>query len=246
MDQEQMEIVDAVIETVMEPKKEEVKKEEIKREEVKAISISSKGLVEAKDNAELLRYCAALVKAEMVPDRYNTPQKLFGALMFVRSLGLPDTSIRQVAMIHGTPSLFGDLPLALVQASGDLLTFSEKWFDRNYDVICFENKNLNAPVYGSVCFVKRKGEDVAESFSFTLDDATIAGLYPDKNPNKPWSKYTKIMLRYKARALALKSKFADKISGVAIAEYDEDILGSEDMRDVSKPNAADELTKALE
>ena len=220
-------------------------KKEVAKEEPKAIAISSRGLVEAKDNAELLRYCAALVRAEMVPDRFDTPQKLFGALMFVRSVGLQDVAIRQIAIIHGTPSMFGDLPLALVQKSGKLKSLSERWFDKEYKEICFENKNLNADVYGAVCFIQREGENERESYSFTIDDAIQAGLYPDKNSHKPWMRYTRIMLRYKARSIALKSKFADLISGVSIAEYDHDVLGSEEMRDVSKPNAADELTKAL-
>lgn len=223
-----------------------VEQEEIKtKKEVKAIAISENGMVAAKDNIELMRYCAALVNTSMVPQRFDTPQKLFGALMFVRSVGLPDTAIRQIAVIHGTPSMFGDLPLALVQKSGKLKLFSERWFDDDYKEICFENKNLSNNVFGSVCFIQREGEEKPESFSFTIEDAERAGLYPDNNQNKPWMKYTKLMLRYKARTIALKSKFADMISGISIAEYDHDVLGSEEMRDVSVPSAAEEMTKAL-
>ncbi len=197
----------------------------------KAIVIDSRGLVQAKDNSELLRYCGALVLSGAVPDRFDTPQKLFGALMFARNLGLPDTAIRQIANIKGTPSLFGDLPLALCQSSGEMSHFKEKWFDEKYNVISFENKNLEAECYGAVCFIGRNKEQ-PESFSFTISDAERAGLYPEKNQDKPWRKYTKMMLRYRARSMALKSVFADKINGVAIAEYDFDHLP--EMKDVSE------------
>jgi hypothetical protein len=163
--------------------------------------------------------------------------------MFVRSLNLPDVAIRQVAVIDGTPSLFGDLPLSLVQRSGDLVKFKEYWFDKAYTIINFENKNLHEEVFGAVCFVQRKGGDI-ENFSFTLDDAKIAKLYPCENPKKPWAKYPKMMLRYRARSIALKSQFADTINGVGIMEYDFNELG-EEMKDVSPTNAASELKRAL-
>lgn len=183
------------------------------------IELDSKGRVLAKNNSELLRYAGALVASEMVPKWFDKPGKLFGALVFVRSLGLPDMAIRQVASIHGVPSLFGDLPLALCQMSTQLTHFKEQWFDKDYKIICFENKNLTADVYGAVCFIRRGDGDI-QSFAFTIDDASQAGLYPDKNPSKPWMKYTKLMLRYRARSIGLKSLFADKLNGAAIMEYD--------------------------
>lgn len=214
------------------------------RAESRAISINKKGLVAAKDNAELLRYCGALIQGESIPKQFNTPQKLFGALMFVRSLGLPDTSIRNVAMIHGTPTIHTDLPLSLVQMSGQLECFKEIWFDRDYNEIKFENKNLHTEPWGAVCFARRKGETEIQSFSSTLDDAKQAGVYPN-NSASPWTKYTRLMLRYKARSICLKSLFADKLNGVAIAEYDFDQT-EHTLKDVSPaPSAAEQLNKTF-
>lgn len=222
-----------------EEKTEELKKEE--KPKASVIEIDSHGLVLAKNNTELLRYCGAIISSGVVPERFDTPQKLFGALMFARSLGLPDIAIRQIAVIHQNPSLFGDLPLALVQKTNELSYFKEQWFDKDYNVICFENKNVDAEAYGAVCFIRRKsmGEEI-QSFSFTLEDAKKAGLYPEKNAHKPWAKYTKIMLRYRARSIALKSLFADKINGVSIAEYDHDAIlvngkveGAREVKDVT-------------
>lgn len=212
---------------VQEPEKTEEQKPEKKAQEIQAIAIDENGLVKAKNNSELIRYCKAVITSEMVPERFNTPEKLFGALMFSRSLNLPDIAIRQVAVIEGTPSLFGDLPLALIQKDGQLKNFKEVWFDKEYKEIRFENKNLDAEVFGAVCFASR-GEGEIQSFSYTMKDAEKAGQYPAKkrdgsiNNFSPWMKHTKMMLRYKARAIMAKSLFADKINGVSISEYDFD------------------------
>lgn len=205
--------------------------------QIMPIMVNARGVVQAKDNSELLRYCGALIASAMVPKRFSNPTELFGALMFVRALNLPDVSIRQVAVIQGTPSLFGDLPLALVQKQGELANFKEQWFDKDYKPVCFENKNLDAEVIGAVCFASRGKSAETQSFSFTIEDARKAGLFPG-SPSTPWAKYTKLMLRYKARSIMLKSLFADTINGLSIAEYDHDILGDENMRTVESTTGA--------
>lgn len=208
-------------------------KVEAPKQSTMLIPIGPNGKVMARNNSELMRYCGAIVAGGGVPERFDSPQKLFAALMFVRDLKLPDTAIRQVASIHGTVMAFGDLPLAMVQNSGELEYFIETWFTKDYNIICFDNKNLEEEAFGAECKIKRKGsiEEKPQSFAFTLADAKKAGLYPSSNPAKPWAKYTKMMLRYKARSIALKSVFADKISGVGIAEYDADMMPGE--RDVT-------------
>lgn len=218
---------------------------------VMAIPIDKDGRIAVRDNAEMMRYCAALIHGEGVPARFDTPTKLFAALMYVRELRLPDTAIRQVAEIHGVIACFGDLPLALVQRTNELAYFREAWFDKQYQEIKFENKNLDAEVWGAVCFASRCGKQRTEilkdsgvqpeiqSFSFTMKDAEQAGLYPAKkkdgsaSPQSPWMKYTRMMLRYKARSIAMKSLFADSINGLAIAEYDFDQISPSEMVDVT-------------
>lgn len=231
----------------------EVAKEaEAKSKAVMAIPIDKDGRIAVRDNAEMMRYCAALIHGQGVPDRFNTPTKLFAALMYVRELRLPDTAIRQVAEIHGVIACFGDLPLGLVQRTGKLSHFREAWFDKEYREINFENKNLDAEVWGAVCFAARAPDvqngsmtvvtyagPAPQSFSFTMKDAEQAGLYPAKkkdgspSPQSPWSKYTRMMLRYKARSIALKSLFADSINGLAMGEYDFDQMNPSEMVDVT-------------
>jgi hypothetical protein len=207
------------------------------------IEVNEKGLIVAKNNSELLRYCGALISSEMVPKQFNTPQKLFGALAFVRALGLSDVSIRQTAVVHGVPQIYGDLPLALAQSSKELTYIKEQYFDKDYNVICFENKNLHLEAYGAVCFLSRNKNE-PQSFSYTLDDARKSDLYPAKNSSMPWSKYTKAMLRYKARALGIKSLFADKMNGVSISEWDSEVTNPEEFKDVTpEKELANELNK---
>lgn len=208
-----------------------------------SIEVNEKGLIVAKNNSELLRYCGALISSEMVPKQFNTPQKLFGALAFVRALGLSDVSIRQTAVVHGVPQIYGDLPLALAQSSKELTFIKEQYFDKDYNIISFENKNLHLEAYGAVCFLSRNKNE-PQSFAYTLDDARKSDLYPAKNSSMPWSKYTKIMLRYKARALGIKSLFADKMNGVSISEWDSEVTNPEEFKDVTpEKELANELNK---
>jgi hypothetical protein len=229
-------------------------KEERKPNEASLIPIGPDGKVMARDNAELMRYCAASIQGESIPERFNTPHKLFAALMYVRDLKLPDTAIRQVANIHGTMCTFGDLPLSMAQNTGKL-KIREQWFDIEYNIICFENKNLTNKVFGAVCFLSRD-DGPEQSFSYTLEDAERAGQYPpmkakwvnrqkvgtEPNPDSPWEKHFRMMMRYKARTIGLKSLFADAINGLAIAEYDFDELPSingDDYRDVTPTDQRD-------
>ena len=203
-----------------------------------AIEIDNRGLVKAKNNAELIRYCKALLTSDMIPKRFSTPAKLFGALMFVRSLGLPDMAIRQVNTIDGTFALFGDLPLALVQKSKELYKFREYWIDADYKEIHPDNENLNAEVFAAVCTGARGRRGKPLTVTFTMKEAEYAGYWPPKlkdgqiDLESAWHKTPKLMLRYKARAPVLKSLFADKINGAAIGEYDFDQTLEMSLRDV--------------
>lgn len=209
------------------------------------IAVNDKGRLVTSTHTELMRYCAVILKGGGVNKRFETPEQVFAALMLVREKGLPDSAINQVAIVQGNISLYGDLPLALVQKTNQLSTFREVWFDKDYNEIKFSNKNLNADVFGAVCFISRGKGDVQE-FAFTLDDAKKAGVFP-ANAMSPWTKHTRIMMRYKARSIALKSLFADVISGTSILEYDYDLTEKE-IRDVSPKgeSSAEQLEQIFE
>lgn len=205
--------------------------EEVKevKSAIKAIALDKKGRIVPKDNSEFLRYCKALMAASP-PKHLKTLPEFMGALIYCRQMGFPDFAVREIAHIHGQWSPFGSLPLTLARRTGEITYFKESWFDKDYKIISFENQNLTNPVWGAVCWIGRNNQD-PNSFSFTVDMAKSKGLYPAmkrdyttkkmvENPEGPWSKWTELMLRYKARSWGLKSEFADALNGAPIAEYD--------------------------
>lgn len=154
----------------------------------------------------------------MVPERFvGKPEMVFSAMQLAYELGLkPLTALRQIAVIKGTPSLFGDLPLSLCYASGRLRSIKEVWLDKNLKEISLENGNLNSEVFAAHCKVFREGDPEPAIGYFTMAEAQAAGLL-----NSPtWKSYPKRMLRYRARSQALKDKFPDALNGISIAEYD--------------------------
>lgn len=175
------------------------------------------GLLRPRNIEEAFRLAEAYVQSGILPERYKTAASVLTAMQFALELGLkPLTALRQIAVVNGTPCLFGDLPLSICYASGKLQSIKEVYVDKNLKEICLANQNIGEQVFGALCLVKRQGvADIVESY-FTMTEANQAGLLGSPT----WKKYPKRMLRYRARAQALKDLFADYLNGSAIAEYD--------------------------
>lgn len=185
---------------------------------------------------ELFRFCNAIQKSKMVPERFKTPEEVMGAVMFAAEHfpKTPMTAIRQIAMVKGTPTMFGDLPLAKVRASGQLESIIESFFDKDGNIISESTQGFLDKLFGAICTVKRKGEDPI-SKSFTLDMKDQAGLGKSyKGEPTVWDKYPYHMLKYRARGSALKDVFADVLSGIAQGGYDIDTIDVGEV-EVSKP-----------
>lgn len=202
----------------LEKKTELVKQDE--RPIKKEIMISENGEIETKTFEDLYRVSTQLLKSGMLPKAYDTVEKIMTGVTLVRELKLPPLSgLRQLAIINGSPSLWGELPLALVRNSGLLESIDEFLIDKDYKRICFENRNLDAEIYAAICVIKRK-ECEQKSFAYTKMDA-------DLNPNSRgivWKSYRSIMMKRRARSIALKDEFGDVLGGIAIAEYDYDVI----------------------
>src|SRR5690606_8949384 len=116
-----------------------------------AIQMNEKNELIFRNHIEFHRYCSMLVATKMVPKHLETPEQVMAAWNMATQLGLPpQLSIRNIAIIEGVPSLFGDLPLALAQRHPDFSEYSEFCIDSDYNRICYENKNLNAEVFAGV------------------------------------------------------------------------------------------------
>lgn len=196
-----------------------------------AIAVKDQLLMPA-DHVQLMAYIRKMFDSGIIPKHLKSTDQVLCAWNFAAQLLLPpQPSLRNIAVIEGSPSLFGDLPLALVQKHPDFMKIREYCVDDQYDRICVENKNLKAKAYAGVCELQRKGMDKPESYAFSVDDANRAGLIARAGGKMPWAIYPQIMLVRRARSMAIKSLFADAITGAAIAEYDFD--EAPDLRDVS-------------
>ncbi len=229
-------------------KKEEKKdKKETKSKEVVKIPISANasGLITGSNLEEQYRLCQYFASSGMVPKEYIThPEKVFTAMQYARELGLPPlTSLRQIAVINGTPSIFGDLPLAIVRRSKELSYIKEYLFDVDNKEMCLKNGNIDKEIVGAVCIIRRKGEDERE-FVFTTNDAGVAKLTNDPVKHPVWAKYPKLMLKYRARSMAIKDVFSDCLNGMAIGEYDENTVIGEQPEFV-EPELDDETKEVI-
>lgn len=190
-----------------------------------------------KNMDDMFRVSKAIMK--FLPKHYDTPEKVMAGIIFAKELGLsPMNALRNIAIINGSPSIWGELPLAVVRSSGLLEKIDEFLIDKDYKKICFENKNIGADVFAAICIIKRKGYE-EKSFFLTKEDAA-------KNPNfnsAVWKSYFKVMIKRRVRTIALKDEFGDLLSGAPIAEYDfnyaPDLEGGEKEKKIERKNVVD-------
>ena len=144
-------------------------------------------------------------QSNLMPKSLNSPEKILVALQICYELGLkPMASIGKIAVINGTPYLWGELPYAIVLKSGLLEEFKEDWA---YD--------LTGILVEARCEIKRK--DISPIVrKFTVEDAKKANLYK----NDTWHKYERRMLQMRARSWAIKDAFPDVLLGMNLMEWD--------------------------
>lgn len=156
---------------------------------------------------EAARFCDALIKSGFVPDRFKTTGAVFSAIQMGAELGFtPIMALRSIAVINGTPSIYGDAALALVRKSGLLEDYSEE--------ITGEGDKRKATVSS-----KRKGMPNPFVSQFSVEDAKLAKLWGKQGP---WTQYPERMLKLRARGFNLRDNFADVLGGFPTAEEAED------------------------
>ena len=149
--------------------------------------------------AEALQFAERLADSSIVPkDFMGKPGNVLVAIQWGMELGLkPMQAMQNIAVINGRPSLWGDAVLALVLSS-PLCEYVNEYDDNGT----------------AVCVVKRRGhEEHVERFGDA--EAQKAGLLGKQGP---WTQYPKRMKKMRARAFALRDKFADVLKGIPIAE----------------------------
>ena len=192
----------------------------VSAERAQPMSVDETGMFVTRNSQELWRVAKMLLATGAAPKSYREPEQVVVAIQALKSMGLnPYVSLRQTGMINGSFTVWGDLPLALVRAGGEVEWIDEFFFtmrDGEYLRQCFDNANCHELPFGAVCRVKRTGHPAHESV-FTIQHAKQANLLGKPGP---WTQYTDRMMRYRARSGALKDVFSDAMQGVAIKEYD--------------------------
>jgi hypothetical protein len=158
---------------------------------------------------EALQLASLLSKSKLVPKGFENPDACLVGILYGMEVGLsPIAALQRMAIIDGRPTIWGDAALALVQASGLLVSILEDVIESEIDKN--ELSNLSA-----ICTVKREGRSDPVTRSFSIEDAKRAGLWQKPGP---WKDYPKRMLMMRARAFALRDAFPDVLAGLYLRE----------------------------
>ena len=169
---------------------------------------------------DMFRFAQYAVKSGFVPDSFKTPEQVLIAVQTGAEIGLrPMKALSSICVIKGTPTLWGDVALALVKNSG-LLEYCDEYFeldgkrltskDINYSKLDDYPNGLTA-----VCVTKRKGDPEPVARYFSVGDAKVAFLWKKSGS---WTTHPKRMLPYKARAFNLRDTHPDVLGGMHLTE----------------------------
>ncbi len=161
------------------------------------------GFINPQTYEQAWQFSEMLANSEMVPKNFKgKPADILIAMQMGSEIGLqPMQSLQNIAVVNGRPTIWGDAVIAICQSSGMLEDITEEVTDD----------------YATVT-VKRAGQE-PHSVTFSMADAKKAGLAGKEGP---WTQYPKRMMKNRARAYALRDKFADVLSGFGITEEEKD------------------------
>jgi hypothetical protein len=194
----------------------------VSKERKPAIPINDKGFIAPLDTGQLAGVAKSFLDSKALPKQFTNVAQVVMALQYARQIGFVNrelAALRQMTIINGTLSIWGELPKALAENTGELEYMVEEVWDKDYKPISLENKNVAAEIFVSVCRGKRKGKPEVTKW-FTWKEAETAGLV--SKTGSLYKIYPRRMMQMRARSLFLKDEFPDALSGIAIAEYDFD------------------------
>ena len=187
------------------------------------VAIGNRG-IELQNIDQLYRFATAVAQSGLAPKSIPTAEGIFVAVQMGMELGLPPmAALQNIAVINGRPSVWGDAQLGIVRASGMLEKF-EEFYEFNGQKLA-RNPVTIQDGHVAVCRVKRQGCEPSE-VGFSVQDAKQAGLW---GKDGPWKQYPARMLRYRARAFALRDQFGDLLRG---------LISTEEMQDVERMKPA--------
>ena len=160
---------------------------------------------------EAMKFADIMAKSSVVPLRYkDKPGDILISVQMGKEVGLkPLQALQAIAVINGTPTLYGDGALSVVQGSGLLEDFAER------------DPAEALKVGAGWCKAKRKGQATPIERTFSIEDAKKANLWGKVGP---WTSYPGRMLLMRARSWVLRDGFADALKGRQVTEEVSDFV----------------------
>ena len=167
------------------------------------------GAIIPQDVDQAYRLANIIATADMAPKSYGRDaNKIMVAIMHGMEVGLtPLAALQSIAVINGSPAIWGDGALALVQGSGLLADIAES-IEGEGDARFAE------------CSARRVGRDTPIVRTFSVADAKKAGLW---GKSGPWQTYPERMMQMRARSWTLRDGFADVLRGLGVVEERQDM-----------------------
>ncbi len=197
-----------------------------------ALVVNERGYIAPKTVEEAARMAQAVIVGGLAPDSYKSkesdwkpdPSKVLLGIMSALEAGLPPLyGLRQIAIINGRPTIWGDGAVALVQSKNLIASMETEWIGTKPDTADLSKWPDD---YGCRVTIKRRHQDGEYVGEFTVAKARAAKLW--LNAKKvPWLEHPERMLFNRARAWALRDGFADALGGIAIREEIEDMMDAD-------------------
>jgi hypothetical protein len=162
-----------------------------------------------------------------VMDWPATKARMSVAIMAGSEVGFgPASSLKNIAVINGLATIFGQGAKALVQHAGTLewekIEATGTWLAKDYKV---------------TVSLKRRGQNEPYVRTFGQQDAVRAGILGRAKAGSPWQSYPERQTYWRAWTWAARDGFSDALMGLTIAEELEDYTVIEAARD-KKPDTS--------
>lgn len=157
------------------------------------------------------QFAQIVVASGWAPRSLDTPEKVILCVQMGAEVGLsPTQALQSIAVVNGTATIYGDTALGLVRRSGLL-----EWIKEDIEGSFSTNLEKVDGAVRAVCTVKRAGDPEPVQRSFCVGEAKLARLW---GKDGPWRTHPQRMLKYKARAFALRDVFPDVLKGLHVNE----------------------------
>lgn len=159
---------------------------------------------------ELMALADIFFKGGMCPKGCGRPEAVAAVIAFGLEVGMkPAAAVSSIHLTGGRGTIWGDMPMALVRASGLLEEIDES----------FEGDGDSRT---AVCKVRRKGDQKVYVKRYSVAEARKAGLMMKGGKPGPWDTDTDQMLHFRARGRLFRDVFADVLNGLTVNETADD------------------------